>query len=174
MKRLGLLPLLIAFLAPLALQATVLDRSIPIVGSELGQSGVVAAEKGITFGENDLLLARTSHSKIGLKHAKRGNFRAEHTLVYVSTEIAERQSDSPEIAAPTNPLSHRSFRFGCISSSLRYLCIHHTRRSSVLRRFCQNKNLGGEKFGLEPFRDDKVRVSLLLPHKTVVFDYSNS
>lgn len=48
MKRLGFLTLLIAFLAPLALQANVLERSISIVGHGLGDSGVVAAAKGGT------------------------------------------------------------------------------------------------------------------------------
>jgi len=43
MKRLGFIALLITFLAPLALQATVVERSIPIAGSELLESGVVAA-----------------------------------------------------------------------------------------------------------------------------------
>jgi len=34
-----------------------------------------------------------------MKHQERGNFRPEHTFVYVRTEIAERRGDSPEIAA---------------------------------------------------------------------------
>ena len=45
MKRLGLLALLVTFFAPLALQANVLERSIPITGSKLLESGVVAASK---------------------------------------------------------------------------------------------------------------------------------
>jgi hypothetical protein len=37
-----------------------------------------------------------------MKHKERGNFRPEHTIVYVRTEIAERRGDSPEIAATSN------------------------------------------------------------------------
>ena len=38
-----------------------------------------------------------------MKHKERGNFRPEHTFLYVRTEIAERRGDSPEIAATNNP-----------------------------------------------------------------------
>jgi hypothetical protein len=47
-KKLSLALVLLAFLAPLAVQANVLERSIFIPGSELLESGVEAAGKGLT------------------------------------------------------------------------------------------------------------------------------
>lgn len=46
MKRLSFFTLLIAFLTPMALQATVSEHPISIAEYELGDSGVVAASKG--------------------------------------------------------------------------------------------------------------------------------
>jgi len=48
-KKLSIALVLLAFLAPLALQANVLEQSIPIAGHELGDSGVVAAGSGGTY-----------------------------------------------------------------------------------------------------------------------------
>jgi hypothetical protein len=51
-----------------------------------------------------------------MKHKERGNFRLEHTFVYVRTKIADTTGacmrlDSPEIAATNMPLDATIFPF---------------------------------------------------------------
>jgi hypothetical protein len=86
MKRLGLVAVLIAFLAPLALNANVLERSISIYGSELVESGVVAAGNGTNA------LPRALQGGEANTHVYFGVRNGERVYTGITNDIARRQA----------------------------------------------------------------------------------